>query len=196
MSLKVDWCEYKAAKFAVQNWHYSGCMPAVKNVTLGVWESGQFIGTVVYSRSANPHVGSFVDLDQTECVELTRVALDEHEAPVSQIVSYSISMMEQKDSGLRCLVSYADPNQDHDGTIYQAMNWYYIGQTNPQNILVDENGEQVHKRTVNRAKKKGFSTAKGYDKLKKKRVPGKHKYVYPLDDEIERKVKPMSKPYP
>ena len=196
MSLQVDYCSYQAAKYACEKWHYSGCIPAVKNVRFGVWEGGDFIGAVVYSRSANPNIGTFVGLEQTEAVELTRVALDEHNAPVSQIVSYTIKMLKRKDNGIRVLVSYADPAENHHGGIYQAMNWHYIGQTEPNTVLVDSNGNKVHKRTVNRAKKKGFSTIKQHEKLERKRVPGKHKYVYPLDDEIEAKVKDMAEPYP
>jgi len=196
MSLLVDYCEYAAAKYACEKWHYSECIPAVKNVRFGVWEGEEFIGAVVYSRSANPNIGTFLNLKQTEVAELTRVALGEHHHPVSQIVSYTIKMLSRKDNGLKALVSYADPYQGHHGGIYQAMNWIYVGQTEPTRTRVDESGETVHSRTVNRAKKKGFSTRDQYNQLQTEVRPGKHKYVYPLDDEVEAKVKDMAQPYP
>ena len=43
VDLKVDWCSYEAAKYAVMHWHYSKTMPAGKTVKLGVWENGRFI---------------------------------------------------------------------------------------------------------------------------------------------------------
>jgi len=196
MSVKVDYCSYQAAKYACEQFHYSKCIPAVKNVTFGVWENSEFTGAIVYSRSANPNIGGFVQLNQTEAVELTRVALKEHEHPVSQVVTYSMNMLERKDNGLKLLVSYADPSEDHHGGIYQAMNWYYTGQTKPNTVLIDSNGDKVHKRTLNRAKKKGFSTESKYENLQRKKVPGKHKYAYPLDDEIRQKLEAISKPYP
>jgi hypothetical protein len=196
VSLKVDYCSHKAAKYACEKWHYSECMPAVKNIKYGVWENSQFIGSVIYSRSVNNSIGSFVGLTQTETAELTRVALDEHESPVSQIVSYTMKMIAKKDSGLKLLVSYADPAQGHNGGIYQAMNWHYVGDTAPNSVLVDPEGNTVHQRTVNRAKRKGFSTKESYEQLERKTVPGKHKYAYSLDESIERKVEKMSKPYP
>jgi hypothetical protein len=171
-------------------------MPAVKNVKFGVWEHGDFIGAVVYSRSVNSSIGSFVDLTQTETAELTRVALDEHDAPVSQIVSYTINMISEKDDGLRLLVSYADPAENHNGGIYQAMNWVFVGDTAPSSTLVDDNGNKVHQRTVNRAKKKGFDTRKSHKNLTRKKTPGKYKYAYALDDKINQKVQQFSKPYP
>jgi len=196
MSLLVDYCEYAAAKYACERWHYSECIPAVKNVRFCVWEAGDFIGAVVYSRSANPNIGNFLNLEQTQVAELTRVALGKHQHPVSQIVSYTIKMLNKKDNGLKALVSYADPYQNHHGGIYQAMNWIYVGQTEPTRTRVDESGETVHSRTVNRAKKKGFSTESEYSQLQTEIRPGKHKYVYPLDNDVRERAESMSEPYP
>lgn len=196
MSLLVDYCSHKAAKYACENWHYSECIPPIKNVTFGVWENEEYIGAVVYSRGVNGAIGSFVGLRQDQAVELTRVALTDHDAPVSQIVSYTMDMLKRKDNGLRLLVSYADPAQGHHGGIYQAMNWAYIGQTEPSTQLYDSDGNTVHMRSKNRATANDFSTKEKYESLEKRRVPGKHKYVYPLDDEIKSKVEDISKPYP
>jgi len=196
MSLLVDYCEHQAAKYACERWHYSECIPPIKNVNFGVWEDNEFIGAVVYSRSVTADIGSFLGLEQTECVELTRVALTNHNAPVSQIVTYSLKMLDEKEENIRAVVSYADPVQDHTGGIYQAMNWTYIGRTSPTTIRVDEDGNQVHTRTHNMAQANGYSTAEEYESLSKKKVPGKHKYVYAFTDEVERKLEPMSEPYP
>jgi len=44
VELKLDWCSYQAAKYAVENWHYSKCMPVGKLVKIGVWEDKKYIG--------------------------------------------------------------------------------------------------------------------------------------------------------
>ena len=93
MSLRLDWCSHEAAKYAVEHWHYSKCMPAGKIVKIGVWENEEYIGCVLYSRGANNHLGSQYNLDQTELCELTRVALTNHKNTVSRIVSISIKML-------------------------------------------------------------------------------------------------------
>ena len=41
--LKLDWCSYQAAKYAVEHWHYSRSMPAGKAVRMGVWEEDEYI---------------------------------------------------------------------------------------------------------------------------------------------------------
>jgi hypothetical protein len=39
--LRIDWATHAAAKYACENWHYSGCMPVGKLVKVGAWESGK-----------------------------------------------------------------------------------------------------------------------------------------------------------
>jgi hypothetical protein len=129
--LKLDWCSHAAAKYAVEHWHYSQKMPAGKLAMVGVWESDAFIGTVLFGRGGNNHIGTAYDLQQTQVCELVRVALRKHAAPVSRIVSIAVKMLRQLSPGLRLIVSYADPVQDHHGGIYQAMNWLYVGSSQP-----------------------------------------------------------------
>ena len=46
------------------------------------------------------------------------------------------------------LMSFADPNNNHHGYIYQATNWIYTGETSDRNKFYDSNGKEVHKRTL------------------------------------------------
>ena len=75
MNLRLDWCSYNAAKYAVMNWHYSKTMPVGKLVKIGVWEDCQFIGVVIYGRGANKSLGSQFKINQIQSCELVRVAL-------------------------------------------------------------------------------------------------------------------------
>lgn len=197
--LHLDWCSYDAAKYAVHNWHYSERMPSGKLLRIGVWEDNDFTGVIIYSRGAAPNIGSPYDMEQTEICELTRVALTDHNAPVSQLLSISRSLLTDKCPGLRLVVSYADPEQDHNGGIYQADNWIYERQLDGRDYI-RINGETHHPRSLNAVY--GTSSVK---KLKRmfspeavERVPvdGKHKYLYPLDDETRRKVEQRAQPYP
>jgi len=77
-SLRIDWCSYEAAKYAVQHWHYSRSLPCSKTARLGVWEDDKFIGVVIFAWGANRHLAGEYRLKMTECAELYRVALDDH----------------------------------------------------------------------------------------------------------------------
>src|SRR3990172_8283645 len=145
--LKLAWCDFAAAKYAVEYWHYSHSMPAGKLVKVGVWEHGAFIGCVIFGRGANNHIGTPYRLKVTEICELVRIALLPHVAHVTRIMSIAIRMLRNANPGIRLVVSYADPRQSHVGVIYQAGNWIYTGKSNAQRN-VSLNGAVIHKRSA------------------------------------------------
>lgn len=187
VDLLVAPCSYEAAKYAVMNWHYSGTVPAGKIVKCGVWENGVFIGAVLFGRGANNNIGKPYGLKQIQVCELVRVALSRHESPVSKIVTLAIKLL--KGQAIRLIVSYADPEENHTGIIYQAMNWLYVGTSKPQREALGLNGEIVHKRSA--YSKFGTLSGQNYSK-----ILFKHKYLYPLDKAMRRQIEPLAKPYP
>lgn len=188
VELKIDWASHQASEFACSRWHYSRCMPVGKTVKVGAWENGKFIGVVIFSRGANHNMSKGYGLQQDECVELVRVALNDHQSPVSRIAALAIRFLKAQSPGIKLIVSYADPEEGHHGGIYQAMNWIYRGLSSKA-IKVWYNNKWSHKKTVDDA---GVNQTN----LKKKVVQGKHTYLMPLDAEIRSKVATLAKPYP
>lgn len=184
--LKIDWASHEAAKYACENWHYSKCLPAGKLVKVGAWENDKFIGVVIFGRGASPTLGKKFGLGQDFCVELVRVALTKHNVPVSKIVAFSIKFLYKSNSKLRLIVSFADPDKGHHGGIYQAGNWVYCGDS-PATVELFIKGRWVHWRG-------GFYEKT--EKTPKRNMPGKHRYLMPLDAEMRDKILPLAKPYP
>ena len=172
----------------MEHWHYSRCMPAGKTVKIGVWENDKFIGVVIFSRGANNNLFKPYGLSQTEACELTRIALDKHNIPVSRIVSIALKLLKQQSPGMRLVVSFADPEQGHHGGIYQGGGWVYVGATKLQKAVV-VNGRVMHKRSASSK----FGSYAGFEKSK---AVFKHKYLMPMDNEIKARILPLSKPYP
>lgn len=190
VDLKLDWCSHEAAKYAVEKWHYSGTMPAGKTVKIGVWENERFIGAVIFSRGANNHIGSPYGLSQTEACELTRVALTRHEAPVSRVVSIAMKMLRKSSRGIRMIISYADPEYNHVGGIYQALGWVYEGVNEGSHVeILCPDGVWRHMRSAS-------SKYTSIDGFASRHVARKHKYLYPLDDAMRAQIAPLAKPYP
>jgi len=189
VDLRVDWCSYQAAKYAVEHWHYSRVMPAGRNVYIGAWEDGVFVGCVMFGMgSGNSTNGNRYGLKKShEMAELTRIALCQHKTNVSQIVAKGIKLLKQQSPDLRLLISMADPAAGHIGAIYQAGNWIYTGETKPD-VMYFSRGEWRHHRTVT-----SRGSARG---LLSKPLPPKHRYLYPLDRAMRRKIAPLAKPYP
>jgi hypothetical protein len=198
MNLRLDWCSYEAAKYAVKHWHYSRSLPCSKTARIGVWEDGNFIGVLVFAWGANLRLAGEFGLKMTECAELCRVALNKHQTPVSRIVTIALKMLKRTMPGIRLLVSYADPEHGHVGKIYQAMGWCYLGESmGPGGIMLK--GKPTHRRTIN-SKYRTSSIAwlrKHVDpRASIIRTAPKHKYLLPLDDEMKIFVEKFKKPYP
>jgi len=186
--LKLDWATHSAAKYACEKWHYSKCLPVGKTLKVGAWESGEFIGVVIFGRGANCNMLKGYELNQNDGCELVRIALHKHESAVTRIVSIAIRFLVKNSDGLRLIVSYADPDQGHNGGIYQGGNWIYRGVSSTA-IKVWYKGKWSHKKTVDDA---GINQSG----LKKKKVQGKHTYLMPLDSDMRSKIQHLAKPYP
>lgn len=185
--LRLGWATHAAARYACEEWHYSKCLPTGKLVKVGVWEDGDYRGVVIFSRGASPWLGKRYGLDHVEICELTRVALREHDAPVSKIVAIALRMLRATNPGLKLVVSFADPARDHVGGIYQAGNWIYTGRSNE---VVEHyvRGKWRHTRAV-------YHEQKGQD-VPHRTQPAKYRYLYPLDAETRDVLELLRRPYP
>jgi hypothetical protein len=175
-------------------------MPASKSVYIGVWENSVYIGVIMFSHGASDAIGKPYGLPQVNVCELTRIALRGHDAPVSKIASIAVRMLRKQSPGLRLLVSYADPLQSHHGGIYQALGWTYVGVSSADKKYIDRYGREWHSRNVSETGlKKNF---KRYTRAPKPSectviaIPGKYKYIYPLDAAMRAQIEPLRKPYP
>ena len=190
VDLKVDWATYEAAKYACLNWHYSRCLPTGKLFKVGVWEDGEYVGVIVFSRGASPQIGKPYGLSMAEICELTRVATRKHKSTVTRMLSIGLRLL-KKHSALRLVVSYADPEQCHHGGIYQAGNWVYTGHSTAKPRLILPDGTTRHNRLYQ---------GRGGVKI----PPGsfwstpkpKHRYLMPLDKKMRKQILPLAKPYP
>jgi hypothetical protein len=199
MSLRLDWCSHEAAKHACEHWHYSGAIPKSKLVKVGVWEHGRFIGVVIFGVEATRPLVHAYGLKQEEGCELVRIALREHHAPVSRIVAIALKMLKRQSPTLRLVVSFADPEQGHAGSIYQAGNWLYAGASQASEEYVVR-GKRWQGRAFRNGKPSHMTTRQYAASLDPNfRVvmgSSKHRYLYPLDDEMRDRIAPLAKPYP
>lgn len=198
--LRVDWATYKAAEYACKHWHYSGSVPVGKLVKVGAWEDGKFIGVVIFSRGANKSIGTPYGLDQTECCELTRVALRAHKHFVSEILARAIRFLKEKCPEMRLIVSYSDLDQNHHGGIYQATNWIYEGKKDGDRYFI-VNGKLTHPKSIHAKYGTGSQRLSWLRANVDKNADvymnnGKHKYLFPLDKKMRKQILPLHREYP
>lgn len=203
IDLRIDWATHQAAQIACHRWHYSHSMPLGKLVKVGAWERGQFIGVVIFARGASPYLGVPYKLDAIELCELCRVALRDHVAPVSRIIALAVRFLRAQSTGLRLIVSFADPLHGHHGGIYQAAGWLYTGTTR-EGRFYRVRGKIVHPRSVGDQ----FHTGNGGVQslwwvqqnldpgAERVFLPGKHRYLLALDQAMRDQIEPLRQPYP
>ena len=202
--LKCDWATYEAAKYACLHWHYSKAIPAGKMLKIGAWEDGKYIGVVLFSLGANKSIGTPYGLKDTECCELTRIALTDHKHFVSEIMMQAVKKLKELCPGIRLVVSFADPEHGHVGAIYQATNWIYTGMSAAADEYVI-NGKRIHGRQLRSLKESNpiykHRTSKEFatylDKnFKSIKGSSKYRYLMPLDKKMRKLILPLAKPYP
>lgn len=173
------------------------------------------IGVIVYRHP----VGSLAvdslttdgSLPSDSVLELTRlVILDDYGRNIeSYVIGQSFRWLRHNDPKVKVLISYADPEAHHNGTIYQATNWLYQGigasKLMPSySVRLLEDGPWIHSRTVGSR----WGT-RNIPKLASlighrfwyKEESSKHRYIYFLCGQKEKKrilskLKLSIEPYP
>ena len=189
--LKLDWCSHEAAKYAVEHWHYSKCIPKSKLVKIGVWESSEFVGVVVFGVGATSDLVKRYGLKMQQGCELVRVALKDHATPVTRIIAIALKMVKRNFPGLRLVVSFADPEHGHHGGIYQGGGWIYCGRTQASDEYIYR-GKRWQGRSF-RNNRKGMEK---HPDVKIVKGSSKYRYLMPLDREMRKRILPLAKPYP
>jgi hypothetical protein len=180
----------KAIKYACMNFHYAKVMP-VTNLGYSVFnDKSEWCGVILYGGGATPYMGSPYSLVYGQYLELVRMALNGKQESTSKAMSISIKLVKKHNPSVKLLISYADKGQNHIGTIYQATNWYFVEETESSGVEMFYKGRWAHPRTPSALPKHER------DKLPKRKMAGKRKYLYPLTKEMKKMCEELAKPYP
>ena len=198
--MRLEIASIKAIKYSCKNYHYSKTTP-VNPFAFSVFnDKNEWCGCILYAAGANPNIGKEFFLVNGQIIELVRMALNGKQESTSKALSLSLKLIVKKMPTVKMIVSYADLDQKHNGIIYQATNWYYIGLQKPiGRAAFIINGKKTHPKTLHsRGIKQSISEVK---RLLDKNATeffsdGKHKYIYPLDKSLIPLCKSLSKPYP
>lgn len=144
------------------------------------------VAAAKFASPVRKEVAGSLNLEYKEVFELDRfcIAKDCH---VKNLASYVLSRILKVIPKIRPeithVVSFADPEYGHNGTIYLSSNWKDLGYGARSYQYIDGNGKKIHKKTVyNAAKSRGmreleFAESAGY---KRSYVVAKRKFLYKL----------------
>lgn len=198
----------EAVRYACMKFHYAKSVP-VNTLGYSVYNArDEWCGVILFGMGANKNIGRAYGLVQGAALELVRVALNGKQECTSQAVAMSLKRLRTDCPLCRLVVSYADCDQNHLGTIYQATNWIFVGthmrDGHDSSWII--HGKRVHGRIVSNWVRAhgglhGLTREqflqKFYDADARAFVTrGKRKYLMPLDKKMRRQVAPLAKPYP
>jgi len=196
--MRLEKASTKAIKYAIMNFHYSKSVPMVQSAFSVFNDDGEWCGVICYAIGATNHIAKPYGLMQGQVIELVRVALNGKQDSTSKPLSLSLKLLKKQNPLVKLVISYADTEQGHIGTIYQSANWFFVGSNKGETKYI-VNGKQLHRRTINSS---GISSS--IESVRKNisadavihKTGDKHKYIYPLDKSLIPMCKKLSKPYP
>jgi len=204
--MRLEKASKGAIKYACMNFHYAKSIP-VNTHGYSVFNSNnEWCGVILYGTGANNHIAHEFNLSQGQVIELVRVALNGKQETTSMAIAKSLKMIKKDCPLVELIISYADIDQDHIGTIYQACNWYFLGfsMLNKYDDSWVINGKRYHGRTVsNMINRKGGLrdlTRKEFlqKNIDKNATPyitkGKIKYAFCLNPKRQNQIRLLSKP--
>lgn len=191
MALERYWVEvvsYSVVKRFVETHHYSHKTKGLKIYKcFGLYVSDTFgfpqlVGAIIYTKPSMPMQAKKYNPDNPDlCIELARLVCidDTPKNTESYFIAKTIRWL-KKNTDVEVIITYADSNQGHVGTVYKASNFTFHGMTGKRlNIMVD--GKQYHERALTDYSSPIYDTIRNRIKNNDERVKiikTEPKYIY------------------
>lgn len=146
----VDRIDAHTAKEYIIEHHYThGCHNG-PSPCYGLFEEGNLIGVLMFAQPNSENVrGSVWGMDRKDSViELHRLHILDVTPRNTEtwFMSKCFELLMKDRPEIKGVISFADATEGHVGTIYKAMNFYYVGKTAPTWFYRDSSGRLRHPR--------------------------------------------------
>lgn len=165
----------------VEKWHYSKSLPGCVYY-FGLYRKEELIGVAAYGKPAMRYQAKCYGCD----IELRRLCLIDETPKNAESRFISLTLKYLKKEGVIAVLSLADPEHFHQGIIYKASNFEYLGEERgggSRLILID--GIEVHSRTAwaiyGTSGIKSLQKLLGADRVQGRNKKRKHVYRYVLN---------------
>lgn len=197
--LRVDPVPSRAVAQVVTDEHYLHSMPTAACACFGVYGANDLLGAVVLTAGARHSHRLLTACQPQQVVTLARLWLSDDcpKNSESRVLGVVLRHL-RRDGRWKLVVSYADPEAGHVGTIYQATGWLYLGPGAQSSYLDLGDGELQHPRSVyermgtnavRHLRNTGVPAVRRY-------LPGKHRYAYLLEPSWRWRLTKPVVPYP
>ena len=145
----IEKLDRSGVKDFIEKWHYSKSINGMKSsYCFGLFFDGVMIGAMIYGEMAMFNQWKKYGDKCSDVIELRRLCCidDTPKNTESRFIGLTLKWL-KKNTGIKTVISYADPNHGHTGTIYKASNFKSIGTSSPGRVIV-WNGRTYHDKTI------------------------------------------------
>ena len=172
----------RLVKEFIENNHYAHKIPQAIKYRFGLYYKNILKGIAIFSIPANMYTITSIFKDEKQSIGIELSRFFTYDDTPKNFESYCLSKCFsyiKHNSNYDVIVSYADPNYNHVGYLYQSLNGIYLGKTSSE-IRYLHNGQLLTRRSLGR--KQGDTEAEHVKRIisegaKKVKMDGKHKYI-------------------
>jgi hypothetical protein len=151
----IEPVDRKVIQSFVHKWHYSHDTNGIQQrQCFALYNDNKIIGAIIYAIPSMPNTAKKYNPDNPDrCWELRRLCCidDTPTNTESYFIGQTLRWLRQN-TDTEVIVSYADLEQGHEGVIYKASNFYYLGQSGGGQVLMVD-GKKYHARSLNQKEK-------------------------------------------
>jgi hypothetical protein len=152
--MTVSPCSRQDIATFIEEHHYSKSINGVKaSYCFRLLNQGQLVGAMLFGTLGMANAWKKYGSSEGDVLELRRLCLIDETPKNSEtfFIGQALRWLKNNTS-VKTIVSYADPNHGHEGTIYKASNFLHQGMTSKGRVILFD-GKKYHDKAV-RAKYK------------------------------------------
>lgn len=186
---RVERIPAKIAKEYLINNHYThGCHNG-PFPCYGLFENNELIGALAFATpcSENVRASVFGKEYKDSVTELHRLHIKDvtPRNTESWFISKCLNLLKKDNEKIKAVISFSDSTQGHQGTIYRASGFFFIGHTGKATFYLDETGRLRHPRQNGVNISKEEAKRRGWKPVKRS---AKNRYLYILaKSKVEKK---------
>ena len=200
----IEPVDRKVIQSFIHKWHYSHDTNGIQQrQCFALYDEDKIIGAIIYAIPSMPNTAKKYNPDNPDrCWELRRLCCidDTPTNTESYFIGQTLRWL-RRNTDTEVIVSYADLEQGHEGVIYKASNFHYLGQSGGGQVLMVD-GKKYHARSLNqkekpygRELKRRWENRKGHSfwdseetDMYYQNVKPKNIYVYYLSKKVKKKM--------
>lgn len=142
-------CERSEITDFIEANHYSGSINGVMaSYCFKLEQAGNLVGAMLYGGLGMANAWKKYAASPDDVIELRRLCLidDTPKNAESFFIGQTLKWL-RRNTEIKVVVSYADPNYGHAGTIYKATNFEHVGMTSKGKVIW-HNGRKYHDKAI------------------------------------------------